>query len=657
MAYKPNTTAIKKAITGTASKTSTSKASAPSAPKAPSASSVAKTATETIKAVAKTPAPAIKQALSPLPKADVNYASGTAGAGGYGGQWSDKQYGKYTDVNQIYEDVRSGKITAADQARELGAIARGENANISQSNLEQQQRTARQEWERANPTQIDPLSKQINDMIDAGTAQFIQTATGGQYVDMNGNVIGTLANGTLTKGGQPVMGGTGATGQVGGTFGTGGTGVTNNTGLINEAYEAQKQAALAALRQAIQKARGGYESTIASAGQTFNPLKEQANVAAAQNLARLRESMAEQGQAGGISRSEETAVQASAQNQINALNQQQQNVISEANKAITDLEASGQLEQAQLVAENANNKIRALIEESNRVASETYKREQDTLDRRLQSEQIAKEEKRYQEAKTADEQDRIRKDYASSINPLDDQTAIIQRLKAQGVPDSDYRIIEHQKVRVGKLQANEEAKALQQAQAIKDEKERQEFAIEWAWKRFEAGLPADKLTADLFNVPVGSVIPAQRAKDAQLALARQREARVASNAGRTSSGLTQNQALTQARQILGEGASAQDITALATQLRSGNVSGTSTSTPQKSAAKFDDFDTAIKSSFDEFDTPDTRRKKAADFIGQSITSGTLSVKDAERLAVRYGVSEKMIQDYVDMQKFKVMNNL
>ena len=257
-------------------------------------------------------------------EANVNYASGTAGSGGYGGQWSDKQYGKYTDVNQIYEDVRSGKITAADQARELGAIARGENTNISQSQLEQQQRTARQEWERSNPSLVNPLEKQINDMIDAGTAQFIQTATGGQYVDMNGNVIGTLANGTLTKGGQPVMGGTG---QVGGTFGTGGTGVSNNTGLINEAYEAQKQAALAALRQAIQKARGGYESIIAGAGQTFNPLKEQANVAAAQNLARLRESMAEQGQAGGIRRSEETAVQASAQNQINALNQQEQNII------------------------------------------------------------------------------------------------------------------------------------------------------------------------------------------------------------------------------------------------------------------------------------------------------------------------------------------
>lgn len=328
---------------------------------------------------------------------------------------------------------------------------------------------------------------------------------------------------------------------------TPGFGIRDNTALISDSFESQKNSALASLKAAIQKAKGGYQSTITSAPETFRPLKEQTTVASNRQLSRLRETMAEQGQAGGVSRSEETAVGSERENRLNALEQQQRDVINNAQSAISELEASGQLEEAKIVSENANNRIRAILEESNRVEQLGYERSQDELaNRRYQSgltleaqryadQQAAnkaaqeQEQSRYttelerrtkseQEAKTERETAQKRDDFAATINPKEDITAKIQALEKQGVNPDDYRIVEYKKARINKIANMDQANFERELANIKAAEERLEAALAFAWKKFNAGLPADPVTAKLIGVNVGQIIPEQSIKDAQLEL-------------------------------------------------------------------------------------------------------------------------------------------
>ena len=324
-------------------------------------------------------------------------------------------------------------------------------------------------------------------------------------------------------------------------------GVTNNSSLIEQGYEAQKTSALEALRNAIAKARGKQQEIISEAPNAFNPLKDQTTVAANTQLTRLREAMAEQGQAGGVSRSEETAVGTSRENQLNAINLQQQSVIDKANRDIAELEADGRTQEAQIIADNANSKIRALIEEANRVESTNYARGRDEVtdkryesetnmeqqryaeQQRLRAEEAATEQQRYtteferraqaeKDAKTQQETEHKRADFASTINPKEDLTAKIDTLTSQGVPEDDYRIVEYKKARIEKVDKLDKAELEKKLANAKSEEERQEETLKYAWKRFESGLPADEYTAKLLILTPGTVIPEQKIKEAQLAL-------------------------------------------------------------------------------------------------------------------------------------------
>ena len=386
-------------------------------------------------------------------------------------------------------------------------------------------------------------------------------------------------------------------------------GVTNNSSLIEQSYEAQKTSALEALRNAIAKARGKQQEIISDAPKAFNSLKDQTTVAANTQLTRLREAMAEQGQAGGVSRSEETAVGTSRENQLNAINLQQQSVIDKANRDIAELEADGRTQEAQIIADNANSKIRALIEESNRVESTNYARVRDEVadkryesetnteqqrynqqnaneqqryaeQQRLIAEETAREQERYtteferrtqseKDAKTQQETERKRADFASTINPKEDLTAKLNELEKQGVGADDYRVVELKKARLNKIANMDQNNFERELANIKAEGDKQEAALEYAWKKFNSGLPADPVTARLLGINAGTVIPEQKIKEVQLALDKIKASKTSTSS--TNDTLNQNQALTQARQILGEGASASDILTLANQLKSGQT--------------------------------------------------------------------------------------
>lgn len=366
------------------------------------------------------------------------------------------------------------------------------------------------------------------------------------------------------------------------------TPASDNSRLISQSFDEQKASAVAALKAAIEKAKGGYKSIASEATTAYDPLKNQTTVAKNEQLGRLRESMANQGQVGGVSRSEELQVQTSAENQLNSINQQQQKVIEDANKSITELEANGQLQEAQIVSENANNKIRALIEEANRIESTNYSRKQDALTNQRYDEQLALESQRYeneqQKAKTAKEleatrynedvlskeQQKLESNYAATINPLDDQTAIIQKLKSQGVPDDDYRVIAHQKVRVAKLGQMADQQYQAELARIKDEDERQEQAFETAKWKFEQGMPADSVTASLLKIPMGTIIPSQRIKEAQLQLDKIKASK-SSSSGTSKPRMTYTEAFKQAKSLKPNG-TVSELDDIANQLMTGNVS-------------------------------------------------------------------------------------
>lgn len=189
-------------------------------------------------------------------------------------------------------------------------------------------------------------------------------------------------------------GGTGNTGKVeGDTSGTG-TVITNtsllgkkpdavvdNSAQFQQMYEQQLAAQQAKLKAAIAKARGNYEKNIAEAPAQFQSQKDTTEVNRYKNMQALREVMANQGQNvnAGVSRTETTNVNTAADGQLNALEIAQKKLISDANAEINSLETQGMFQDAELVATNAAEKLRAMIDEKNRVETQNYTQNQDYL--------------------------------------------------------------------------------------------------------------------------------------------------------------------------------------------------------------------------------------------------------------------------------------
>jgi hypothetical protein len=469
------------------------------------------------------------------------------------------------------------KPTKDYSALEVGAIARGENPNMSSAQFESQKRADQSAWESQSPENANSQEALVNKKINSGEWQFLPDGRGGgQYVDSKGNGTLNVSGGNVNQGTtnqysnlqysnlqqaiqQPAIQ------QPAPKKDYAYTAATDNSGLITKSYDEQKSSALTALKAAIEKAKGGYNTLSTEAKTSFDPLKNQTTVAKNEQLGRLRESMANQGQLGGVSRSEELQVQTSAEEKLNSINQQQQQVIDDANKSIAELEANGQLQEAQVVSENANNKIKALMEEANRVDTTNYSRKQDALTNQRYDEQTALEAQRYantqQQQKTATELEaqryasetanrdktaleakaekdleRKRADFAATINPKEDLTAKINQLERDGVDAEDFRYTELKKARNQKIANMDQANYEQALAQLKSEDDRQETALEFAWKKFNAGLPADKVTAQLLGIKPGDVIPSQKMKEASAMLDKQKVAISQQNSNKKSGG-------------------------------------------------------------------------------------------------------------------------
>lgn len=199
----------------------------------------------------------------------------------------------------------------------------------------------------------------------------------------------------------------------------------------------------------------------------------------------------------------------------------------QADRYLAEQQLSGALRQQQIDREDALRQQSQQREDQLRLQG--YSREdaqrQAELERRTQAEN---------ETKAQQENERKRSDFAAAINPKEDLTAKIDLLISQGVPEDDYRVVEYKKARLNKIANMDQNNFERELANIKAEEERQEVALEYAWKKFNSGLPADAVTARLLGINAGTVIPEQKIKEAQLVLDKQKTAIAQQNANKTS---------------------------------------------------------------------------------------------------------------------------
>lgn len=146
------------------------------------------------------------------------------------------------------------------------------------------------------------------------------------------------------------------------------TGTANSQAIIDmitQAFADQQAAQLAKIQGGVNDAVTAQQQIITRAPQQFQPLRDQSEVQRVQAARRLAEYAANRGDNGGIGRMEQLTNDTAGANRLNDLNQQQQNVIDDANTEIARLQANGKLDEAGAVASIAQAKLQALVSQAN----------------------------------------------------------------------------------------------------------------------------------------------------------------------------------------------------------------------------------------------------------------------------------------------------
>jgi hypothetical protein len=136
---------------------------------------------------------------------------------------------------------------------------------------------------------------------------------------------------------------------------------------ISDQYDAQRKSLIAQLRASIAKAKGGYTDMINKAPQTYQPLRNQTELTKEQQLRSALERNAATGDRGGIGRQGLLDINTAAGNQMNDINLQQQNVINDANSAISSLDEQAAFKESEITADTASQKLQALLAENTRI--------------------------------------------------------------------------------------------------------------------------------------------------------------------------------------------------------------------------------------------------------------------------------------------------
>lgn len=196
---------------------------------------------------------------------------------------------------------------------------------------------------------------------DAKVGDYVVTA-GGTY-QITG---GTPGNWTSAKQGTAGYGSISddSTANVRNAITSSKSNTSNLNSMIEQMYDEQTKSQLAQLKAAIQKGIAEQQTVIDNAPEQYQLLKNQSETQRYDNLRTVLEQSANAGDRGGIGRQNALETQAQADNRLNSLNLQQQNVIDTANQAIADLNSSQSTSEVQIKADNNLAKLKALIEQS-----------------------------------------------------------------------------------------------------------------------------------------------------------------------------------------------------------------------------------------------------------------------------------------------------
>jgi hypothetical protein len=263
---------------------------------------------------------------------------------------------------------------------------------------------------------------------------------------------------------------------------------------IDNMYDQQRKSLIAQLKASIAKAKGQYEDIRNKAPQTYQPLRNQNEVSREQQLASMREALANQGNAGGTGRQELLGINTAAQNRMNDINLQQQNVINDANSAISNLDEQAAFKESEITADTAAQKLQALLAENTRVDELNREQEryaQEYADRQKQQEfENNLTQQKYNDSLAAQQ---LERDINSIGAYSNDYMAEIQRRQSTGDTADDALIPYLQAARNEKI-------AQQRAQADNTSSQAYKNAYN-LW--LQLGVATQEI-ADILGIPKGS---------------------------------------------------------------------------------------------------------------------------------------------------------
>jgi hypothetical protein len=267
----------------------------------------------------------------------------------------------------------------------------------------------------------------------------------------------------------------------------------SNSG-ISDMYDEQRKSLIAQLRASIAKAKQGYTDIRDKAPQQFQPLRNQTELTKEQQLASMREVLANTGDKGGTGRQELLNINTDAGNRMNDINLQQENVISDANKAITSLDEQAAFKESEITSDMAAQKLAALLAEQQRI--DEINRENDRYTQEYSDKMKQQEFEnslKTQQAEDKKAAERLANEIASIGAYSQDFQAEINRRQATADTADDALIPFLQAARNEKI-------AAQLAQADNSANQAYKNAYE-LWKQL--GVATSDI-AQILNIPVGS---------------------------------------------------------------------------------------------------------------------------------------------------------
>lgn len=205
-------------------------------------------------------------------------------------------------------------------------------------------------WHRATAAGDTELAQQYHKDAEAMRAKegYSGGADGSQHIPL---APGTkVDSGSIDLGNASyVPGGIGGAGKPGGGQGSGGY---TRSPEIDALVNAQKQAALAQLKAAVQKQVSGYNEQIAGLDPQYQKLRSQSEVERYKSNKAMQERLANSGElSGGQGRQDLLNLQNAYANRIGDLNAQQQAQMDSLSRAIAEAKSQGELSAAMMAAQ------------------------------------------------------------------------------------------------------------------------------------------------------------------------------------------------------------------------------------------------------------------------------------------------------------------